>query len=280
MASTATESLWKSLHLTLTGPVAHMCLDRPGKSNALNLDAFEEIPQAISWIEARSEVRVIVLSGNGRNFCAGIDLGVAFGLTNTVTQAACPSRAREKLRLQILHMQQAFTAFETCRIPVIAAVQGHCVGAGIDLATACDIRCCTADAQFCVKEIDLGITADLGTLQRLFRLVGEGRARELALTAQVFSGDQALQWGLVTHTFSDITALEMGVMTLAETIAAKSPVGTSGTKQICLHARDHTVREGLEHVALWNSAQLVSSDMLEVLSALKNHRPPQFASKL
>ena len=174
-------------------------------------------------------------------------------------------------------LQDSFTAFERCRKPVLCAVQGACFGGGVDMAVACDVRYCSADARFCVKEVDLAITADIGTLQRLPTLVGHGVATEMALTARVVGAEEAKAIGLVTEVAPDAAALEAAVAERAKAMAAKSPLAVQGTKQAMLHARDHSVGDGLEFVAMMNSARLTSEDLSEAMGAKFARRAPTFS---
>ncbi|KAF8069709.1 DCI1 [Scenedesmus sp. PABB004] len=249
-----------------SGAVGHIVLQRPAKSNAFDGPMWTEFPAAVALLQARGDIRAAVVSAAGRNFCAGLDLGYLAGTFAARRGAAgCPARAREALRRDIGAMQAAFTGLEACAFPVIAAVQGACVGAGVDLITAADLRYCTADASFSVKEVDLAITADLGTLQRLPSIVGHGVAAELALTARSVGGAEAARLGLVAGVFADHAALLAGVLALARELAAKSPLAVAGTKAVLLRARDAPgVAAGLQHVALWNSAFLLSDDMTEL----------------
>jgi len=251
-------------------------LDRPLVGNALDEGLFRALPRVLARLDANPEVRCVVLSGEGRHFCTGIDvksLGALMG-----AQDGCPGRQREHTRRFVLMLQDANTAIERCRKPVIAAVHGACIGAGVDLVTACDIVYAAADAQFCVKEVDLGITADVGTLQRLPSLVGHGRARELALTARMFSGEEAREMGLVSGTAASREGALRQARGVARKIAAKSPLAVVGTKHILLRARDRpNVEEGLDYVATWNAAMVVSSDLQESLQARMEKRPPVYA---
>ncbi|BDA49242.1 Delta(3,5)-Delta(2,4)-dienoyl-CoA isomerase, mitochondrial [Coccomyxa sp. Obi] len=258
--------------------VAIVELNRGAKSNALDSHMWDELPQAFEMLDSRDDLRVVILRGQGRNFCAGIDFSALTGLAAAVNMP-CPGRAREALRRSILRWQDSLTSLERCRWPVIAAVQGACVGAGVDMITAADIRYCTADATFCVKEVDLAIVADMGTLQRLPGIVGEGIARELALTARVIGAEEANAIGLVSAVFPNVQALYAEVDRIAAAMAAKSPLAITGTKRIMLHSRDHRVSDGLDYVATWNSAQMLSEDMQKVMQTLasKSREQPQFS---
>lgn len=174
-------------------------------------------------------------------------------------------------------MQDAVTAIERCRKPVVAAIHGACIGGGIDVVTACDLRFCSKDAFFAVKEVDLGITADLGTLQRLPKIVGFANAMELALTGRRFSGSDAKDLGLVSKVFDTKEDLDHGVRAIAEAIAAKSPLAVTGTKSVLLKSRDMTMEQGLDYVATWNSGVLISDDLKEAISAQREKRIPSFS---
>lgn len=174
-------------------------------------------------------------------------------------------------------MQAAITAIEICRKPVIAGIHGACIGGGVDIVTACDIRFCTRDAFFSVKEVDLAITADLGTLQRLPFIVGHGNAVELALTGRSFSGTEAKEMGLVSRVFGSKEELEEGLRIVAEGIGAKSPLAVRGTKAVLLRSREVSVDQGLDYVATWNSAMLLSEDLTEAVAAQIRKRKPVFA---
>jgi enoyl-CoA hydratase len=186
------------------------------------------------------------------------------------------ARGRENLRRLILDLQETFTGMERCRKPVIAAVHGACIGGGIDLVTACDLRYCAADARFAVREIDVGMTADVGTLQRLPRLIGEGMARELVYTGRTFDAAEARAIGLVNRVFDSREALDAGVTEIATAIAAKSPLAIRGCKEMITYARDHSVADGLNHVATWNAAMLISADLAEAGAAAAEKRAPVF----
>ncbi|KAK4786243.1 hypothetical protein SAY86_002932 [Trapa natans] len=259
--------------------IFHLCINRPAVRNALSMDFFSEFPRALAALDQNPDVRVVVLSGAGGHFCSGIDLST---LNSTITgpqsgTSADRGRTGERLRRDIKSLQDAVTAIERCRKPVIAAVEGACIGGGIDIITTCDLRYCTEDAFFSVKEVDLGITADLGTLQRLPAIVGYGNAMELALTARRFSGVEAKEIGLVSRVFASKREMDEGVRIVAEGIASKSPLAVIGTKAILLRTRDLNVEQGLDYVATWNSSMLLSDDITEAISAAKQKRKPVFA---
>jgi len=264
------------LNLTLTDHIAQIELNRPDKANALNGTLWREIGEAFRWVDETPEARVAVLSGAGRHFCAGIDFELMGAVLDEVG-ALKPGQREERLRQIILGLQAAFTALETCRKPVLAAIQGLCMGGGLDLIAACDMRYATADAAFSLKEVDLAIVADVGSLQRLPYLIGEGRVRELAFTAHQFGAAEAQAMGLVNRVFADAAQLWERVQTIAAGIAAKSPLTVRGIKQVLNYSRDHRVADGLEYVATWNAAMLLSDDTREAVAAAMQKRPARFA---
>ncbi|KAA8530030.1 hypothetical protein F0562_034564 [Nyssa sinensis] len=257
-------------------PVFYLYLNRPSLRNALSHDFFTEFPKALWSLDQNPNVGVIILSGNGDHFCSGIDLKVLASMSKRV-QSNDRGRTGERLRREIKGMQEALTAIERCRKPVIAAIHGACIGGGVDIITSCDIRFCTEDAFFSVKEVDLAITADLGTLQRLPSIVGYGNAMELALTGRRFLGAEAKELGLVSRVFASKDVMDEQVTAIAEGVAARSPLAVTGTKAVLLRSRDLTVDQGLDYVATWNSAVLLSDDLVEAISANAQKRKPFFA---
>jgi enoyl-CoA hydratase len=225
---------------------------RADKANAVNLDMFAELSEAASWLDQQPTVRAVVLHGEGRHFCAGIDLA-------SLQQLLQQRGAGDELRSRIRQLQDAFSSVENLRVPVIAAVHGACVGAGVDLIAACDLRYSSSDAQFCIKEVDLGIVPDLGSLQRLRHVLGQARLAELAYTAASFDGARAEQLGLVSRNFATPAELRAGVAAIAAAIAGKPAGAVRGIKQNLLYSREHTVAEGLDHVASWNAEMLQSA---------------------
>ncbi|OGB50418.1 MAG: 2,4-dienoyl-CoA reductase [Burkholderiales bacterium RIFOXYD12_FULL_59_19] len=264
-----------TLTVSLSGHVATVRLNRPDKANAMNLTMWHEIRQAFKWVDANAEARVAILEGEGKLFTSGIDLQMMMGMGDQI-QNDCEARTRENLRQVILDLQDTLSSLERCRKPVLAAIHGACIGGGIDLICCADMRYCTADATFSIKEIDLGMTADVGTLQRLPRLIGEGMARELAYTARKFGADEALQMRLVNRVYATREALQAGVREMALGIAAKSPLAVRGVKEMITYARDHTVADGLNYVATWNAAMLLSNDLQEAMMVSMGKRAPEF----
>src|SRR5436190_21204901 len=244
--------------------VAHVELARADKLNAMDKAMFEGIGDTFRSLGRDGVVRAIVLSGRGRHFTAGLDLDYAAAQFAPATDAA---RAAEARLRHIEWLQDSFGAIEAARAPVIAAIHGGCVGAGVDPASACDLRVASADAFFQVAEVDVAITADLGTLQRLGYLIPQGVLRELVYTGRRMAADEAARYGLVNRVEADRDAAIAAGLDLARTIAAKSPLAVTGAKKNLNHSRGRPVEAGLRDVALWNAATLVSTDLTEAIKA-------------
>jgi enoyl-CoA hydratase len=266
---------FNTVHLSLDGHIARIELNRPEKANAMELAMWQEIRAAMHWLDTTPEARVGIISGAGKHFTAGIDLSLLGGIQDSIADE-CGAHSREKLRALVLDLQDTVTAVERCRKPVIAQIHGACVGGGIDLITACDLRYCSQDAYFSVKEIDVGMTADVGTLQRLPKIVGEALTRELAYTGRNVNGEEAQEIRLVNRCYATRGELTAGVASIAANIAAKSPLAVRGCKEMITYARDHSVADGLNYIATWNAAMLLSKDLEEALAAGKEKRLPVF----
>ncbi len=266
---------YETLTLTVEDKIAHVAIDRPGKSNAMNAAFWEECRRLFQRIDEDAAIRVAVVSGNGRHYSAGIDLEMLEGLLSDEPRAD-HARRIDRLRSTILEMQASFTAIDRCRIPVIAAIHGGCIGGGVDMVSACDMRYCTANAFFVIKEVDVGLAADMGTLQRLPHIVGDGMMRELAYTGRKLTGPEAKEIGLVNRVFEDKQSMMDGVMAIAHEIARKPPLAVRGTKEMIRFARDHTVAEGLNYVATWNAGMISEPDVREAIAAQVAKRAPAF----
>lgn len=255
--------------------IAQIVLDRPEKSNAIDEAGWEEMEAAFTEVSDDPAVRVVVLSGAGKHFCAGIDLSLLMSIRQAVAND-CEGRQREKMRRMVLRLQAPINAIDQCAKPVLTAVQGACVGGGVDIIAATDMRYCTEDAYFTIKEIDMGMVADLGTLQRLPRLIPDGLMRELAYTGRKLGAQEALAVGLVNKVFADKEAMNTAVVDIAAQIASKSPLSIRGTKEVLNYSRDHTISDGLNYMATWNAAMILSNDLNEAFMATMQKRPPQF----
>lgn len=267
---------FETLTLTTEGSIAAVTLNRPNKLNAMNGTMFREIGEAFRLIDANSSVRATVLSANGKHFTAGLDLKESADLLNFGDDD--PARIREKLRRHILGLQDCFTAIEDCRAPVIAVTHGLCLGGGIDLIAACDMRIATADTNFAIQEVNVAIVADLGTLQRAPYLLPHGILKELALTGRYFPAEEASKYGFVNSIEANKESAVAAAQKMAVEIASKSPLAVSGTKAILNHARDHTIKDGLDYVATWNSGQLLGEDLMKAGAAVLTRQTAEFAN--
>ena len=261
------------ISISRDGGIAHIELAREDKFNAMDKAMFAAIGEAFRALGADPTVRAILLSGRGRHFTAGLDLQYA---ASQFPPTDDPGRAAESRLRHIKWLQDAFSAAEEARPPVIAAIHGGCIGAGVDLATACDMRLAAAGAFFQVAEVDVAITADLGTLQRLIHLIPEGIVRELAYTGRRMESEEAARLGLVNRILPDRDALIAAGLELARAIAAKSPLAVTGAKKNLNHSRGRPVEAGLRDVALWNAATLVSADLTEAIKARLGKTEPSF----
>lgn len=253
--------------------VAHVELAREDRFNAMDGEMFAAIGEAFRSVGTDSRVRAILLSGRGRHFTAGLDLDYASGQFPPYDD---PGRAAEA-RLRHIHwLQDAFSALEAARAPVVGAIHGGCIGAGVDLASACDLRVASADAFFQIAEIDVAITADLGTLQRLGHLMPHGILRELTYTGRRMGAEEAARYGLVNRIAGTREETVAAGLDLARTIAAKSPLAVAGAKMSLNYSRGRPVEEGLRHVAMWNAGTLVSADLSAAIVARKRKRAAEF----
>ncbi len=258
----------------IDGHIAWLTLNRPEKRNAMGIGFFEEIGKLFDDFDQDANLRVIIIKAEGKSFSAGTDLKEAAKLLDQRS-----ADGRENMRNEILGLQRGFSKIERCRKPVIAAVHSHCIGAGVDMICACDIRMATADAVFSIRETRMGIVADVGTLQRLPHIIGEGWLRELALTGRDFTAPEALQMGFVTRICDDLSALYETAAKLASQIAACPPLTVQGTKEAITFSRDNSIEAGLQFVAQKNAAALPSEDLVEAFSAFMEKRAPVFKGK-
>jgi len=258
--------------------VAHIRMIRPERANSMIPEFWDELPKIVGQLSEGNEARAIVLSAEGRHFCSGMDLSVFAGNNDVSVQdnAAHISRQRANFRTTALHLQRTFSCLEESRLPVLSAIQGACIGGGIDMVSATDLRYATKDAFFCIQEINIGMTADVGTLQRMPKLVPEGVVRELAYTGRNMSASEAKERGFVNDIYEDQDAMDDAVLEIAQEIASKSPMAIWGTKQTLNYGRDHSVADGLEYIATWNAAMFDPDDMAEAFMAQTENRDAQF----
>ena len=266
---------YDTVSVAVVRAVARVDLNRPDRGNCLNASMWGELKAVFSELGNRPEVRVVVLGGQGKHFSTGIDLEFLVSVHHELSGMP-DGRKQERLMNFISDLQDSVTAIERCRKPVLAAVQGFCIGAGVDIISACDMRYATPATRFSVKEVDLAIVADLGSIQRLPGIVGQGVARELAYTGRIFKGEEALAMGFVNRLFPKAQELSEGVMALAEELAAKSPLTLRGIKETLNYSRDHPVAEGLRYVAQRNAGMLLSKDLEEALAGFMEKRAAKF----
>ncbi|TQV78217.1 crotonase/enoyl-CoA hydratase family protein [Exilibacterium tricleocarpae] len=266
---------YQTLSVSIDNQIAHVQLSRPDEYNTMNTAFWQELPAAIREIDAAALARVIVLSSTGKHFTAGMDLSV-FTSPDEDMFTGEAGRRQEIMRHRVKVLQETFNRLEQVRMPVLAAIQGGCIGGGVDMVTACDSRYCTADAFFCVKETDIGMTADLGTLQRLPRVIPQGLARELCYTARRCPAPEALAAGLVNRVFDTHEAMLEGVFDIAKQIARQSPLAVAGTKEMLNYSRDHTLADSLNYMAVWQTGMFQPTDMAEVFTAKAEGRDTEF----
>ncbi len=269
---------YETLTLDVREHVATVTLNRPDALNTMNRVFWQEMVDVFTEIDETVAVRAVVLASTGKHFTAGIDLDDLGGVVLAGDGDA--GRRREQLRRLVLELQESFNALERCRAPVLAAVHGGCIGGGIDMITAADMRYCTGDAFFCIHEINIGMTADVGTLQRLPHLIPSGVARELAYTGRRMHAEEAKDVGLVNAVYPDQAAMLDAVQAIAVEIAAKSPLAVTGTKEMLNYTRDHTVADALNYIATWNAGMLMSDDLGEAIAAQRQKRDAGFADLL
>ncbi|MGB7739143.1 MAG: crotonase/enoyl-CoA hydratase family protein [Steroidobacteraceae bacterium] len=269
-----------NLAIERDGGIATLFLDRPEKLNALHRALWHSIPEAVAALDADPDVRVIVLAGKGKAFCAGIDLmdhaqGLGSGGSLTGGEGSAVAKRRQ-LYDDIRAYQDTCSSFANTNKPVIAAVHGACIGAGMDLITACDIRLASVEATFSVRETRIAMVADVGSLQRLPRVIGDGAAREWIFTGGDYSAQRAREVQLINDVLPDPAALMARARELAAAIAANSPLAVQGSKHVLGFASRREVDANLDYVAVWNAAFLHSEDLGEAMQAFMQRRPPQF----
>jgi len=266
---------FKAFCIEVTNQIARVAINRAQKRNAMNQDFWRELPEVFAFINDSKAIRVVILSGQGEHFSAGMDLSLLMQMASEFGKDV--GQNAEQLRQKILNLQSAITAVDTCKKPVLAAISGYCLGAALDLVCACDMRYASADAQFAIREIDLALVADLGSLQRLPRLIGDGMTRELAYSGRPFGADEAQRIGLLQRTWDSPADLEQGVLEIAQQIAQKSPLAIRASKHVLNHAREHRIASGLDYVATLNAGLLQGKDPALAVSALLSKQTATFA---
>ena len=269
--------------LTIQKGVAHLQFNRPDKFNTMNREFWTEFPDAVQRISNNAEARVIVISSTGKHFTAGMDLSVFQGNESSKKDSGADKVVAkkphngERTRLHVKDMQRTMSCLDEARMPVLVALQGGCIGGGVDLASSADCRYMTEDGYFCIQEVNIGITADVGTFPRLCKIMPEGMVKELAFTGRRMFADEALRTGLVNHIYPDHETMVVNVMQIAETIASKSPLVVTGSKTMINYARDHSIADGLDYIATWQAGMLNREEMAEVFAAKQEKREPEFA---
>ena len=265
-----------ALLLDVDGGVAHLRLNRPEAGNAMDGIFWRAFPEQVRELDARGDIRCLVVSGEGRHFSTGMDLSVFMSPDAPSPRGSDAAIAAEAFRRLVLRLQTTFSCLEQARFPVLAAVQGACVGAGVDLISACDVRYASANAFFQIQEINIGMTADVGTFPRLCKLIPEGLVRELAYTGRRLSARAALEIGLVNAVHETPELLLEKVLGVAREIAAKSPLAVAGSKRMINYARDHATADALDYVATWNAAMFSPEHMAEAFRAQQERRAAAF----
>jgi enoyl-CoA hydratase len=264
-------------NVTIDENIAHIQLSRPDKFNSMIPAFWTELPKIVEDISDNAKARVIVISSQGRHFCSGMDLAVFTGPGDEEKPDPRTTQQRnEAIRLNVRDLQRTISCLDDARMPVLMAIQGGCIGGGVDLSSAADCRYITRDGFFCIQEINIGMTADVGTFPRLCHLLPQGMLRELSYTGRRFFAQEALEFGLVNKIYDDHEELVAGVMEIAAEIASKSPLSVTGSKVMMNYARDHTINDGLDYVATWQTGMFQPAEMGEAFAAKAQKRDANF----
>ncbi|HEX8901846.1 crotonase/enoyl-CoA hydratase family protein [Vitreimonas sp.] len=263
--------------LSIENNIAHIVLNRPEAMNSMPRAFWNELPALVHDIDDHAKARVIVISSTGKHFTAGMDLSVFTDGEGVNASGADEYSRAEAFRQFVLTLQGSFNCLDNARMPVLVAIQGGCIGGGVDFVSACDIRYATDDAFFQIQEINIGMTADVGTFPRLCKLIPEGWVRELAYAGRRLPAQRAKEIGLVNETFPTQEAMLAHVMDLAAEIASKAPVAVAGSKRMINYARDHSIADGLDYIATWQAGMFAPPHMMEAFAAKAQKRAPKFA---
>ena len=271
---------YQCFDVSIENKIAHIRLSRGDALNTMTRDFWNELPEIVNAIDAEALARVIVVSSTGKHFSAGMDLSV-FAEDGAVTsQNRDRYVAAEQFRSNIGQIQSSFNCMEEARVPVLFALQGGVIGGAMDMISAGDIRYCTKDAFFCIQEINIAMTADVGTFPRLQRYIPEGWVKEMAYTGMRLKADKAKEIGLVNDVFDTHEDLLAHVMGVAAEIAKKNPVAVTGSKVLINYGRDHSTADTLDYIGLWNASMLPASHMKEAMMAQMEKREPEFPDLL
>ena len=269
---------YKTLDLSITNRVAHMKFNRPDELNTMIPEFWSEIINVCEKLNETSEVRATIISSSGRYFTAGMDLSVFMGWGPDLK--ADSARNAERVYRTVYKVQETFNAIASLRMPVLVAVQGGCLGGGVDLISACDMRYCTKDATFCIQEINIGMAADAGTLQRLPKLIPMGLMKELAYTGRRLEAGEAKDCGLVNRVYQSQEEMLEDVESIAAEIAKRSPMAVYGSKKAIDYSIDHTIAESLDHMAILQSGMVSHADIMTAVQARATKSDPDFRDML
>ena len=271
-------SKYESFNLEIESNIANIILSRPEQLNSMSRKFWVELPEILEEVNRNSEIRVLIISSTGKHFCAGMDLSAFDNGVANIPKEKRPDNARigEALYRSAKELQEYISKLEKIRVPVIAAIHGGCIGGAVDLVTACDIRLATTDAFFCIQEINIGMAADVGTLQRLPRIIPDSKMRELAYTGRRMLADEAKESGLVSDVYNSQEEMVNAAKEMANEIAKKSPIAIYGLKALMNYSRDHTISDSLDFNALWSGAMLSQRDMEEAIKAFVEKREATF----
>ena len=271
-------SKYESFNLEIEDNIANIILSRPEQLNSMSRKFWVELPEILEEVNRNSEIRVLIISSTGKHFCAGMDLSAFDNGVANIPKEKRPDNARigEALYRSAKELQEYISKLEKIRVPVIAAIHGGCIGGAVDLVTACDIRLATTDAFFCIQEINIGMAADVGTLQRLPRIIPDSKMRELAYTGRRMLADEAKESGLVSDVYNSQEEMVNAAKEMANEIAKKSPIAIYGLKALMNYSRDHTITDSLDFNALWSGAMLSQRDMEEAIKAFVEKREATF----
>ena len=270
----------KCFELTIKDDIARVVLNRPHKRNSMIKEFWEELPELLEDIDNNARAKVIVITSTGPHFTSGLDTSL-FGELSRSDATSAKERAIQAQSIfynEVTRLQKTFTALENTRLPILVAIQGGCIGGGLDFITACDLRYATKDAFFTIFETNLAMTADVGTFPRLAKLIPEGFVKEMAFTGKHISAEDAHRFGLVNTVYETQDEMVRDVLKIAHKIASKAPLAITGCKKIINYSRDHDTTDTLDYIALWNASHFKIEEISEAMSAIREKRPGNFAS--